>query len=322
VINVTAKPESRLRVGMQARYFLFGSISNAITLDWAQVDYKVSEYLGFRVGKVKTPTGLLNDIQDIDPVYLWILLPQSVYPIASRNSVLAHYGGVVYGTLSLGESYGKLEYRAYGGARAVSGDDGYLQPFRDEGLTLPNGLAGRVFGGTLRWEAPIRGLTAGATLDSEIFTGSIVGGPYTGTFSTARFNPTYFFARYERGKAMVAGEYNRIALLSLVQFPGAPPAYTPTDQRAFYVMASYKLAEKLTAGAYYSSSINLQVPVSSARFQKDWAISARYDLNTFLYLKAEQHWIDGTELGYSTSDNLGGLKQNSRMTLLKMGVSF
>jgi hypothetical protein len=322
VVNITARPESKLRIGVQGRYFLLGSVSNDITLDWAEADYKVNEKLGFRLGKVKTPTGLLNEIQDIDPAYLWILLPQSVYPLASRNSVLAHYGGVVYGTVPLGESYGKVEYRAYGGARAVDGDDGYLQPFRDAGLTLPSGLAGRVFGGTLRWDAPIQGLMAGANFDSEIFTGSIVAGPYVGTFSTTRFHPTYFFAKYERGRGMLAAEYNRIALLSLIQLPIAPPAYTSTDQRAFYAMASYKLAEKLIAGAYYSSSVNLQVPTSSARFQKDWAISARYDANAYLYFKAEQHFIDGTELGYSASDNPGGLKPSTRMTLLKVGVSF
>ena len=45
-----------------------------------------TNYIGFRAGKVKTPTGLFNDIQDIDPAYLWILLPQSIYPLPSRNS--------------------------------------------------------------------------------------------------------------------------------------------------------------------------------------------------------------------------------------------
>ena len=321
VVNLTAQPVPKLSVGVQARYFLLGNYGNAITLDWAQADYKVNERFGFRVGKVKTPAGMLNEVQDIDPAYLWVLPPQSIYPMASRNSTLAHYGGVVYGALPLGESFGKLNYRAYGGQRVVSGDDGYLQPFRDEGLTLPNGLTGRLFGGTLAWSAPIQGLTAGASVDSEALSGGIAAGPYVGTFSTQRFYPVYFFTRYERRKAMFAGEYSRIAVRSVVKLPIAPPEYIATDQRSFYAMASYKLSQKLTAGMYYSSSIDLQVPVSSARFQKDWNLSARYDLSPFLYLKAEQHFIDGTELGYSTTDN-ANLKPNSRMTLLKLGVSF
>ena len=72
---------------------------------------------------------------------------------------------------------------------------------------------------------------------------------------------------------------------------------------------------------YYSSVINRQAAFTSARYQKDWAISGRYDFNPYLYLKAEQHIVDGTELGYSTSDNTN-LKPNTRMTLLKLGVSF
>jgi len=321
VVNLTAQPESRLRIGIQARYYLLGTYGNKIVLDWAQADFKVNEKIGFRVGKVKTPSGLLNETQDIDPAHLWVLLPQSVYPIASREAQLDHYGGVVYGAIPLGESFGKLAYRAFGGQRVLGGDDGYFQPFRDQGLTLPNGITGRVFGGSLRWDTPIEGLTAGASVDSERPSGDLAAGSYMGTLSTRPVYAPYFFARYERNKIMLAGEYSRIAAVSTVQFPGAPPADTHTDNRTFYVMASYKLAEKLTAGAYYSSFMNLQLPVSSARYQKDWALAGRYDFNPYLYLKLEQHFVDGTAIGLASSDN-PNLQPNMRMTLLKLGVSF
>ncbi len=36
VVNVGAQPTPKLRVGVQARYFLLGNLGNAITLDWAQ----------------------------------------------------------------------------------------------------------------------------------------------------------------------------------------------------------------------------------------------------------------------------------------------
>jgi len=66
-----------------------------------------------RFGKVKTPSGLFNEIQDIDPSYMESLLPQSIDQITSRNGNPAHYGGVVYGTVGL-QPAGKLEYRAWG----------------------------------------------------------------------------------------------------------------------------------------------------------------------------------------------------------------
>jgi hypothetical protein len=96
VVNLTSQPQSRLRIGVQAHYFLLGQYGNQINFDWAQADYKVNDRFGFRVGKVKSPEGMLNEIQDIDSAYLWIVLPQSVYPIANRTTTLSHYGGVVY----------------------------------------------------------------------------------------------------------------------------------------------------------------------------------------------------------------------------------
>jgi len=321
VINVSSRPEPRLRIGVQARYSLLGIYGNAITLDWAQADYRANEYFGFRVGKVKTPAGLLNEIQDIDPAYLWILLPQSVYPIVRRNDELAHYGGVVYGTARLGESLGKLEYRAFAGVRELGANDPYIQPLRDEGLSLPNGFTSPVLGATLLWETPLRGLMAGATDNYLSGSGQITLGPYQGTFSSPKFYWPSFFGKYESSKLMMAAEYTRFATEAVIQFPGAPPDLDPTDTRSFYAMASYKLTEKLSGGTYYSSSIDRQAAFTSSRYQKDWAVAARCDFNPFLYLKAEQHFIDGTQTGFDASDN-SNLKPKTRMTLLKLGVSF
>jgi len=321
VVNLSAQPIPKLRIGVQARYSLLGTYGNAITLDWAQADYKVNERLGFRLGKVKSPNGLLNEIQDIDPAYLWTILPQSVYPLASRNSVLTHYGGVAYGTLPLGERLGKLEYQAFGGQRVIASDDGFLQSTRDIGITLPSGVSGIAVGMMVTWETPVPGLAFGANVSSDRLAGQVAAYGLTGQFLIPAFTVPDYFARYERGKIMLAAEYARKPGHATIVIPEILSPKDPFDQRGFFVMASYKRTGKLTAGAYYSSSIDRQVVQSSARFQKDWALSARYDLNQFLYLKAEQHFIDGTELGYSSADNID-FHPSSRMTLLKLGVSF
>jgi len=321
VVNLSAQPEAKLRVGVQARYFLLGNYGNAITLDWAEADYKVNEKFGFRVGKVKTPVGLLNEVQDIDPAYLWVLLPQSVYAIASRNAILSHYGGVVYGTISLGESLGKLEYRAYGGERILASSDGSLAQFEVNGVTIPNGISGTAYGGTLRWDTPLQGLMLGVTEGSEDQSGSVADYTLQGSIKTSPFNVPYFFGKFERRRVMFGGEYSRVAPNGTIAFPGLSAFNSGEDRRVFYGMASYKLTEKLTGGIYYSSSIDRRAAFTSSRYQKDWALSGRYDFNPYLYLKAEQHIVDGTELGYSTSDNTN-LKPNTRMTLLKLGVSF
>jgi hypothetical protein len=322
VVNLSAQRQSRLRIGIQARYFLLGVDGNRIALEWAEGDFKVNERFGFRVGKVKTPMGLLNESQDIDPVHLWILLPQSIYALASRNSTLAHYGAVAYGSVSLGERLGDVRYRAFGGQRVISADDGSLDQFTNQGFQLPNGLAGRVFGGMLQWRTPLRGLMVGASEVSDNPTGSVTLGSLQGEMGGNPLSTPHLFARYERNKVMLAGEFARVAPHGSIRLVGIPPIYTSMDQRAFYVMASYKPLNKLTGGLYFSSSIDGKAASASARYQKDWTLSGRYDFNPYLYLKLEQHFIDGTQIGYSVSNNSAGLKPNTRMTLLKLGVSF
>lgn len=335
VVNLTAQPNPKLRIGVQARYQLLGNLDNAITLDWASADYKLSDRFGVRFGKVKTPIGLFNEIQDIDPGFIWALLPQGVYPIESRNSLLTHYGGVVYGTLKLGQKMGKLEYRGFGGERVLAGDDGYLLPTTEEGLELPNGINGVTMGGALHWKTPLAGLMIGASdakdeqwsaLATSSYSYMGLSIPLTGTLTIKPTNVYHIFGQYEKNKIMFAAEYNRlpatvpIYLTSTLTGPITEVDYT--DQRSWYGMLSYKVSSKLTAGVYDSQNIDHQAVLWPARYSKDWAISGRYDFNSFLYAKAEQHIIQGTGLNIDATMNPNGTQTNFKLTVLKLGVSF
>jgi hypothetical protein len=325
VLNIGAQPIPKLRIAVQGRYFLLGNFGNDITLDWAAADYKADDRFGLRFGKVKTPSGLFNDIQDIDPSYMWSLLPQSIYPISSRNSILAHYGGVAYGTLSEGGKLGKLEYRGWGGERQLGANDGYTLAQTEAGILEPNGIGGATYGAALHWRTPLRGLMVGAsdskqpTWSAKITTGN---GALTGTESIAPFNEPNYFALYEKNKVMAAAEYGRIPVNVTLQFTGLPPSYEYVDFRSWYAMASYKLTSKITAGVYDSQQFNRQAPLGPARYSKDWTISGRYDFSQYLYAKAEEHILDGTAIGYDTDLNPNGLKPNTKLTILKVGVSF
>ncbi len=321
VLNLSAQPEPKLRIGVQARFFVLGDLGNTITLDWAQADYKVNEHFGIRAGKVKTPAGLYNESQDIDPSQLWVLLPQSVYPIASRNTLLAHYGGVVYGSVPVGERFGKFEYRGFLGERIIGGEDGYFQPLRDEGITLPNGATGKAFGGTLRYLPPVRGLEIGASESSGCQAGEINDGPYSGTINIERCRQTFVFTKFERGKWLIAGEWSRLQALVDLQLGGLPEESLRVDEGPWYVMGSYKFTSKLTGGAYFSSLVNHDVAHTSPNYQEDWTAAARYDFSPFIYAKAEQHWINGTAVGFSSADN-PNLQPTTWMSLVKLGVSF
>ena len=192
VVNLSMQPEPKLRIGIQARYYILGDYGDQIVLDWAQVDYKVNEHIGFRAGDVKTPLGLLNETQDIDPAHLWVLLPQAIYPLASRNSLLDHYGGVVYGSIPLNESLGKLEYRAFGGQRTVGRTDPSFDAMHSRGIDLPNGLIGKIFGGTLRWNPPLPGLIFGVSETSGATNAEVTEGSLQGTMNVPRFRQLLF----------------------------------------------------------------------------------------------------------------------------------
>jgi hypothetical protein len=332
VVNVSAQPIPKLRVGVQGRYFLLGNLGNAIILDWAAADYKANDYFGIRFGKVKTPSGLWNELQDIDPSYQWALLPQSVYPLMSRNSLLAHYGGVAYGTFKLGAKGGKLEYRGWGGERTLAGNDGYFLTQTEGGLILPNGVAGVTTGAALRWKTPLPGLLIGAsdTRDNQwqasliqTATAQGVSLQFPGTETINKFNLPNFFAKYEKDKWMVAAEYARLPVTFTIVIPTADVDETGhVNQESWYGMVTYKVTGKLTAGVYDTQSFDHQAALGPARYLKDWAISGRYDFGQYVYAKAEEHIYDGTFIGYDLTLNPNGLQPNSKLTILKIGVSF
>jgi hypothetical protein len=325
VVNVSAVPTPKLRVAVQGRYELLGNYANEITLDYAAADYKVNDELGVRFGKVKVPSGLFNEIQDIDPSYQFALLPQSIYPISSRNGVLSLYGGVVYGTLVLPSALGKLEYRGWSGEVAVPGNDGYFVSFVEEGLKFTNGVSCVENGGALHWKTPLPGLMVGASDSKTGIESGAITSPYgAATFAVTPHNLPDFFARYEKSRLMVAVEYVRMEGNYSINFGGPPPPLSPYDLRSEYVMATYKVTDKFTAGAYGSeqNSHATGTALGPAKYSKDWTVSGRYDFNQFLYAKAEEHFINGTSIGYDAALNPDGLKPTTKLTVLKVGVSF
>jgi hypothetical protein len=325
VINISAQPTPKLRVAVQGRYELLGNAVNKISLDYAAADYKVNDFFGVRFGKVKTPSGLFNETQDIDPSYAWSLLPQGVYPIGSRNSLLSHFGGVVYGTIPLGRYLGKMEYRGWGGEKVLGSDDAYFVPQVESGLSLPNGLNLPVFGAALHWRTPLPGLMLGIS-DFRVkpMTTLIVagGGALSGTEDIAPFSQPNYFGQYEHGRWMAAAEWTRLPITAKVTLSPYPPQFQGFDALAWYAMATFKVTGRLTAGVYQSQSFDHKVALGPLRYQKDWALSARYDFNQYIYAKAEEHFIDGDQLSYDVNLNQGGLKPTTRFTILKVGVSF
>jgi len=331
VVNVSSQPIPKLRIAVQARYFMLGMVGDAITLDWAAADYKANDKFGVRFGKVKTPLGMLNETQDIDPSYQWVLLPQGVYPLLSRSSNLAHYGGVVYGQVKLGTQAGKLEYRGFAGEKVIGSQDGFFLTRREIGVYFPNGIGGPTFGAALHWKAPgkLDGLMLGVSqYHNTLWTATVLAnyGVTPGKEVAQALWSPYFYGRYEKNKVMVAGEYNRYPVEAVMTYTSSPPptGYVHADRRSWYAMGTYKVTGKLTAGLYDSQIVDHKAAFTAAqgRYLKDWTFSGRYDFNQYIYAKVEQHIMDGTAYVYDTTMNPSGLKPNTKLTVFKIGVSF
>jgi hypothetical protein len=83
-----------------------------------------------------------------------VLLPQSIYPVANREFLLAQTGAELYGRIPLGDA-GAAEYRAYGGTIYV--------PASEASAQLQNFDVPYVVGGRLMWASPLEGLQMGAS---------------------------------------------------------------------------------------------------------------------------------------------------------------
>jgi hypothetical protein len=145
----------------------------------------------------------------------------------------------------------------------------------------------------------------------------------TGTMHIPSFQTPFFFGKYERKRIMVAAERVRAPLAISFTAPTSSQVILANhDNRGWYGMGTWRFSDKLSGGMYYSSLFDRKATLGPQRYEKDWALSARYYFNSFLYAKAEQHFVDGTNVGFSSSDNPHGLQKTTRMTMLKIGVSF
>lgn len=340
-LNVASSLTDNFRVGMQLFSRDQGEVgNNEVSVDWAFLDYQRNEAFGIRVGRIKTPLGLANETRDYDMLRASILLPQGTYNEYYREAAAAYQGAGLYGNVSLA-SAGRLRYDLYGGAMEVKTDGIMSKYIANVNMEVTSVNVDRMAGGQLRWHTPLRGLMLGSSfvqmrmrLDSE----STLQPMYT-TLKMPEMRFLYFSTGYTNGGWDLEAEYHQWKYdfsldvdLSQLQQPNPPTLNDTVDREAYYVSLSYRFTDWLQTGAYYSvfyidrrdhdgKGLVAQGSPDYAAWQKDLALSLRFDLSDYWLIKLETHFMDGYAL-CDYSDNSDGFKQNWMLFAVKTTVNF
>jgi hypothetical protein len=343
--NVSMPVTDRFRVGAQLYSYNVGVLGRyRPQLDWAVADYRFKDWFGVRAGKIKTALGLFNDTQDMEFLHTNALLPQSTYPIDQRGETIAHIGGDLYGNIPVGKR-GSLSYTVYGGQRPSDLAGGLVYSLEKTqkveafplALYIPADYAhtvkvdsssGRAYGADLRWTLPIKGLLAGVSyLDVTLnVQGRMVANNAPFELHTRKDHTLAYYVDYMTGNLRIDGEWRRQLRYAQRTAPVLQPVLD-RDSRFGYLSASYRLSKWLELGTYHSRYYLIwQLPHSlPANHVFDQAVTARFDLRSYLDLKVEGHFIDGNmtasanNRGFYAPVNPNGVKPTTNMLVIRLG---
>ncbi|MEO8098489.1 MAG: hypothetical protein ABI811_12375 [Acidobacteriota bacterium] len=334
-LNLTWRVNNKLRVGVQAYDRYIGELGKGrVSLDWAQVDYRLRDWLGFRAGKVKTALGLFTDSQDEEFLYPWALLPQSVYPLDLREIAYAHIGFDLYGVIGL-RRFGSVSYTAYGGKVPADSRSGLVYGLEDSGFSNVT-YSGRTTGYDARWSTPVKGLTAGLSqsFGQRDYSGEIDGAATKATAKTYMSRQTALYLEFVRGRWRVDGEYR--AWKSLTRAWGVPTRLQQSGQvsPSWFTALSFRITPRIEVGAYrsqyrYSPVFHaVSLPTGDgANYVDDTTVTIRFDPARYWNIKLEGHFIDGfgnalSARGFYPRYHPQGMQPTTNMLVVRTGFNF
>jgi hypothetical protein len=318
-INFTKTVTDRLRLGVQ----LFGggfvpSGAYNAKLDWFYLDYRWRDWLGLRAGRVKLPFGLYNEINDIDSARLPILLPQSTYPVANRNFLLAQTGFELYGNHGFGD-LGALEYRLYEGTILID-----LAPTPGASFIVRNLDVAYVAGGRLMWETPLEGLRLGGSAQALRLDVDLQGAMNPRDTGKAEIPVILWITslEYTHNDWLFAAEYSRWHTERSTTNPALLPAQRPMTNERYYALIAWRASHWFQLGSYYAGYYpHYTVRSGLANQQHDFAGTLRFDITSNWLVKLEFHYVRGTA-GIGAGLNDGKLANDWGVGLLKTTAYF
>jgi len=347
-LNLTVPLLDDLRFGVQFFSRDMGFYAdNELEVDWAFFDYRYSDWLGLRAGKIKMPYGLYNRQRDADNLRTSILLPQSVYPEGLREFVVAHQGVSIYGSYPLG-MVGEVDYEGFIGTLNTSTSNpllsnmfqmiGYELASRGidyQTIMIQNGISLdeidtriiQIIGGNLIWLTPISGFKIGYTqIQGE---GELVAAGQKAVLELPFIRVVS--VEYEIGDLVLMAEHFEMEAKLDMSFL-LEGFEADVNMEGWYTGAAYHIATWLDLGASYSEYYPLAEDKNGSliesvggkdyyAWQKDTTLSVKFNFNEYLSLKFETHFINGVGL-CSLNENSGTMEENWMLYVIKTSLNF
>lgn len=311
-VNFSSQLKDKLHAGLQLFTRDLGdAANNKITLDWAYADYRFQDWLGLRAGRIKLPLGLYNEIRDMDMLRTSIVLPQGIYRDLNRDALIALNGVGLYGNVDL-ETAGSLEYQLLTGVLNLDKESGIGKVMNDSLAGAGGELNGnfdpkKSYAGALWWGTPLEGFRVGysffdVTMDVPL---EFFGILQTTMDYTALLH--IFSAEYTWNDIVMAAEYKTKETNSTVL-----GTESSTTGECYYLSASYTFNNWFTFGTYYTENYpdkddkeGKTLAVDHNAWEKDLALTLRFDINEYWVFKIEGHSVNGTAnvLAADNTDN-------------------
>ncbi|QTA83548.1 porin domain-containing protein [Desulfonema limicola] len=309
-INFSKELTEDLRIGIQFFSRDLGNVgNNEVEIDWAYGDYRWQDWLGLRAGIIREVHGLYSETRDFDMLRTSILLPQSVYSELDRDFFTRLMGCGIYGNIFISK-LGSISYNFMAGTQNLKEDGGSSQWVEASGLfDVDNWDVGVIYNGSLVWNTPLQGLRLSATglkstdMQQTLKTTVPLGPVPVGTKLTNDITDFYnyvFSGEYTWEQLTLTAEYMKEKLETEI-----PNFRTGVNRpEAYYFSATYRFTDWLEIGSYYSvyyideddkdgdNFKNRGLP-DFLGWQKDFAVSTRFDINEYWVFKLEGHLIDG-----------------------------
>lgn len=333
-LNASTALHPDVSIGAQAFLRELGPLGNyEVELAWGFLDWHRRADLGLRLGAFKLPYGLYNETADVDAARTPILLPQSVYNLQYRDFQTSATGAAAYG--SAPTRAGTLSYQLHFGWTFLETDGSVartLEDFSRGALRVDHAHPIPGTGAALIWEAPGAPVRAGVTfqryLDGELAfridpAARAPGIPERSSWTVDAFDMHVFSLEYRPSLWTLVAEYGQWnGDLANPYFPA------PVHDERYYAQVSRVLRPDLEASAYWSvyhpdrndrDGNRLESPERA--YQKDLAVSLRFDVTDRWIAKVEGHEVVGTA-ALEHGVNPDGMARRWRYLATKLTLAF